>query len=635
MQTKSDVQLLREYGEGRNEAAFTEIVARHTDLVYSAALRQVNDQEVARDVVQGVFAALARAAQALCRGRDEGACLAGWLCRTTRNISLKLRRDEFRRQAREREVMKDFEREGETAPDWDPLRPMLDEAMSRLSDADQDAVVLRYFRNQDLRSVGTALGVGEDAAQKRVSRALERLRLEFKRRGVLTATEALAATVSANAVTAAPAGLAASAAASVLADAPMGVPTALGRSSFLGTPKPGVRASIACGLVTVAVLIPLLLQRHAINALQRENIRLRNQTAQVVGLSNEDNRPSHVAPGAPLSPEQKSELLKLRGQVGLLRQELATLKANEARFANPAAWLVNSNAPKLSADEAESYVNRNGRQPRSLLAAYYTSGIEAYLREAMENHPNEPRVALAAASEAKAQGQTEEYRQWLNRFEAAAPENALPNYLLASDYMGAGQTEQGLQELRAATSKSKLDLYSLDFAQSCEEAYLSAGYPEIEAEAAGMANPRRLNVIPTLKWTLINIADSYKLAGDADSAQAVLEMGLTLGQRFAEPSPMASIVQTLFGANFEGEMINGMDPGSRLGRTELAAKAESDALNVVYTRMMAENMNALMRCISAEDQPGYLDRFKNSGQLAAIQWLESKQVNGHPIENEP
>ena len=395
MQTKSDIQLLREYGESQNEAAFTEIVARHTDLVYSAALRQVNCPEVARDVVQGVFAALAQASQALCRGRDNHASLAGWLYRSTRNISLKLRRDEFRRHSRESQAMQDFDPVAEIVPDWDRLRPVLDEAMSGLSDADHDALVLRYFRNQDLRAVGTALGVSEDAAQKRVGRALERLRSELKRRGLPTTAVVLSTAVSANAVTAAPAGLAANAATAALASSTLGPGTALGRSKLMSMTTPRIRVSVACAVVTVALVIPILLQRHAISSLQRANARLRNQGQQTFGVSNKSSGPSQFAAGANSFSEPKRELLRLRGQVGLLRQELAALKGNETRFANPAAWLVNSNAPKLSADQAESYVNRHGRKPASLLAAYYCSRSESYLREATENYPNDARVAFA------------------------------------------------------------------------------------------------------------------------------------------------------------------------------------------------------------------------------------------------
>src|SRR5437870_6739778 len=150
MQTKSDAQLLRKYAEHGAETAFGEIVARHTNLVYSAALRQVDSPDIAAEVAQNVFVGLAGAAQGLSRRLAENASLAGWLCRSARNISLNLRRDEFRRHSRERQAMQNLDSLPASPPDWESLRPVLDEAMSELSEPDYDAVVLRFFKNQDL-----------------------------------------------------------------------------------------------------------------------------------------------------------------------------------------------------------------------------------------------------------------------------------------------------------------------------------------------------------------------------------------------------------------------------------------------------------------------------------------------------
>jgi RNA polymerase sigma factor (sigma-70 family) len=209
MQPKSDAQLLREYAESGSESAFTELVARHTDLVYSAALRQVPSSDLACDVAQNVFTSLARGARTLAGKLNPDASLAGWLCRCTRNLALNLRRDDFRRHSRERQAMENLHPSPETAPDWDRLRPILDEAISGLNEADHDALVLRFFKNLDLRSVGLALGVSDDTAQKRVSRALEKLRDHLAHHGITTTGAALAMAISANAVQAAPVGLAA------------------------------------------------------------------------------------------------------------------------------------------------------------------------------------------------------------------------------------------------------------------------------------------------------------------------------------------------------------------------------------------------------------------------------------------
>src|SRR5437773_9337066 len=142
MQPLSDAQLLREYAEHGAESAFAEIVARHTNLVYSAALRQVDSPDIAAEVAQGAFIGLARGARSLSQKLAENASLAGWLCRSARNISLNLRRDQFRRHSRERQAMENLDSIPDTTPDWERLHPVLDEAMSELSEPDYDALLI-------------------------------------------------------------------------------------------------------------------------------------------------------------------------------------------------------------------------------------------------------------------------------------------------------------------------------------------------------------------------------------------------------------------------------------------------------------------------------------------------------------
>src|SRR5439155_3614661 len=96
-----------------------------------------------------------------------------------------------------------------TATDWTHVEPLLDEAMHALDETDRAAVLLRYFENKSLREVGAALGASDDAAQKRVSRAVESLREFFAKRGVTVGASGLAVAISANAIQAAPVGLAA------------------------------------------------------------------------------------------------------------------------------------------------------------------------------------------------------------------------------------------------------------------------------------------------------------------------------------------------------------------------------------------------------------------------------------------
>jgi DNA-directed RNA polymerase specialized sigma24 family protein len=125
MQSMSDARLLRDYSHQNSERAFAEVVQRHADLVYSAALRQVGSPDLAGEVAQRVFIDLARKARSLAVSLRQDASLAGWLHRATRYAALNLLREERRRRARERQVMQEVHSTSETLPDWDSVSPLL------------------------------------------------------------------------------------------------------------------------------------------------------------------------------------------------------------------------------------------------------------------------------------------------------------------------------------------------------------------------------------------------------------------------------------------------------------------------------------------------------------------------------
>ncbi len=199
-----DAELLSKYTREGSEEAFAELVSRYLDLVYSAALRQVGgDVHLAEDVAQHVFAALAKKAHRL----PAGVVLGGWLYRHTCFVAWQTIRTERRRRLREREVFQMSSQDATAEPNWEELAPFLDQAMQRLGETDRNAIVLRYYERRDLNTVGSALGITEDAVKKRLSRALEKLRGYFKRRGLTLSVAALASLLGTKAVTAAPAGL--------------------------------------------------------------------------------------------------------------------------------------------------------------------------------------------------------------------------------------------------------------------------------------------------------------------------------------------------------------------------------------------------------------------------------------------
>jgi RNA polymerase sigma factor (sigma-70 family) len=211
--------LLGDYVKSGSEAAFRELVARYLDLVYSTAVRLAGgDTHLAEDVSQTVFVDLAR----LAKGFSSEVRLGGWLHRHTCFVAAKTLRGERRRQSRERQAV-----EMNAFPDHSEGRlsevaPILDEAINQLGATDRAAVLLRFYERLDFRSVGEVLGTNEAAAQKRVARALEKLHVLLKDRGVTLSIIALGTALAGEAVTAAPTGLAAGIAGAAVASAAAG-----------------------------------------------------------------------------------------------------------------------------------------------------------------------------------------------------------------------------------------------------------------------------------------------------------------------------------------------------------------------------------------------------------------------------
>lgn len=202
MQDLQDYELIRNYVENDSETAFAMLVERYRHFVYAIAVREADDPALAEDIAQVVFIILARKANTL----HKGTILSGWLFNTTRFVAKNLLRQEARRQQREYEAVAEADcqtaRSNQQA--WDHLEPLLHQALSGLRQGERNALLLRFLEGKSLREVGHALAISEDAAQKRVTRALEKLRCYLAQHGYTITAALIGAMLSKNLARAAP-----------------------------------------------------------------------------------------------------------------------------------------------------------------------------------------------------------------------------------------------------------------------------------------------------------------------------------------------------------------------------------------------------------------------------------------------
>ena len=399
----TDHDLLHRYVQGGAQDAFSELVCRHVALVYSAARRQVRSPQLAEEVTQSVFFDLARSARRLRPDQPLGA----WLYVVTRRTAIDVIRRESRRQTREQTAV-EVAAMNSPPTHWPQVEPHLDEAMESLGDVDRRAVLLRFFENQSLRDVGLALGITEDAAQKRVSRAIEQLRLFFARRGVAVGSAALATDLTAHAVQAAPAGLGATIASAAAAFSGAGGPTTICGATKTIAMTTIQKAAIAATL-TVAVTAGLyeaqVISRHNTErqALQQ---RLDDRQRQLRSLQAErDDNARRLAAArqqleadraraanalASADPAMESALDSWLQNVANLRQRLEQMpdkKIPELQFLTARDWLDAAKDLKI---DSEMDVRRALSELRRMAKFHFIPQLTAAFRRYLEANSNQP-----------------------------------------------------------------------------------------------------------------------------------------------------------------------------------------------------------------------------------------------------
>jgi hypothetical protein len=292
------------------------------------------------------------------------------------------------------------------------VEPLLDEAMESLGDADRRTVLLRFFENQPLRDVGLALGVSEDAAQKRVSRALEQLRVYFSKRGVAVASTAIAAELSVHAVQAAPAALSAT-----IASAAAALTGTAGPAAIFGTAKTIAMTTIQKTVIASALALTVgaglfeagVVYRNAaeLEKLRQDSNRLQSQVRQLRDERDTaagrldaverqiDARLASAAPpaagsDAALELQMKTWLANLDRMKELLAQR-PSLGIPELRLLPESSWFGIAASAKLDSDEAirRAFANLRSRA-ENLMANKLKSALNAFVKANDGLLPDQP-----------------------------------------------------------------------------------------------------------------------------------------------------------------------------------------------------------------------------------------------------
>jgi hypothetical protein len=286
--------------------------------------------------------------------------------------------------------------------------------------------------------------------------------------------------------------------------------------------------------------------------------------------------------------------------------------------------LLDGNFPKLTAAQIEPYLQGNHRNAESLIAAFMTTGDRGYVREAMQQFPNDPKVAYSALYFGDLS--PEEKRQWLDNFKHVAPNNSMANYASALDYLKSGQPDVALQDMTAAGKGTWTD-YSWQFVQSSEEAYRAAGYSEVDAKIAAQTQLLlpELAQLKQLGLRLGDLAKTYEESGNIAAAQNARQMDVQLGQQLsaAETQPL---ITTLVGYAVERIALTSMDPNAPFDNSGQTVQNQLDkiAQQKQYIKSFTSQSEDLIARMSDDDVLSYLQRRQSSGEISALQWARGK-----------
>jgi hypothetical protein len=321
-------------------------------------------------------------------------------------------------------------------------------------------------------------------------------------------------------------------------------------------------------------------------------------------------------------------------RVGLRGAPVGPAAAEAGAQATPTpatGWLQqllgeNGERAELAPEVLERWLASGRTNAESLLAACQAGGGDRYLRMALTNFPNDPRVLLAASG---LNDGPEARRERLDRLKAAAPENALAYYLSARDHLQNSRPDQAVADLLAASGRSHFEDYTLDAMQNAEDLYLQAGKSPAEAKVLGVSTAPlpHLAQLKGLAVDLNELEQRFVAAGDAASAENLAQMGVRLGEQLSAGEGARCLINQLVGTAVEQIVLRPLEADRSYDFLQGNVR---DYLGQLGTRRAATKqdgqfLDAWMPGASEADLISYFDRFKIYGESAALAWLKQRQ----------
>jgi hypothetical protein len=281
---------------------------------------------------------------------------------------------------------------------------------------------------------------------------------------------------------------------------------------------------------------------------------------------------------------------------------------------------------KVAREDLEKYLAESRRTAASLLAAFQASEDAAYLKEAAAGFPGDPRVQLAVLMN---NAFPEERRKWLERFKQSAPDNSLASYLSAHEHLQQGRFEEAINDLLDASQRPRFQHYALEGMQDMQDLLLAAGKSPAEAKVMSMlgAPLPHLAKMKQLAFKMADMQSQYNGMGDAQSFDAVTQIGLTLARRMNGSEGGKFIIDQLVGIAIESQFLKACDPASTPEPLGMPVKdrLEDLAQQKAEMKRLAPLVDALSSRGSEAELISYFDRVKLEGEVAALRWLEARR----------